>query len=184
MIPYRPDRVLVQTESWQDKMTAEILGRLVGVPVSTIDRTDDALAELSRSSDPRVSGKKTLILARNAGRFMKVCPGSGAEICCNYYVLNFALNCHFECTYCILQSYLGNPALVIFTNCEALLAEVAGQLAAQPERFYLPAYVGPRGWVALRLDRGAIDWEEVSEIVTMSYRLAAPKTLVKRLPPP
>ncbi len=31
---------------------------------------------------------------------------------------------------------------------------------AQPERFYLPAYIGPRGWVALRLDAGKIDWDE------------------------
>jgi len=136
MASYRPDRILVQTESWQDKMTAEILSRLAGVPVRTIDGADEALAELSRSSDPHVSGKKTLILARNSARFMKACPGSGAEICCNYHVLNFALNCQFECTYCILQSYLDNPALVVFTNCEALLAEVADQVAARPDQFF------------------------------------------------
>jgi phosphoribosylglycinamide formyltransferase-1 len=49
--------------------------------------------------------------------------------------------------------------------------------ASQPERFYLPAYVGPRGWVALRLDRGAVDWEEVEELIATSYRLVAPKKL-------
>jgi hypothetical protein len=54
-------------------------------------------------------------------------------------------------------------------------------VAAQPERFYLPAYIGPRGWVALRLDRGKIDWEEVGELVTGSYRLIAPKRLLKDL---
>ena len=36
---------------------------------------------------------------------------------------------------------------------------------AQPERFYLPAYIASRGWVALRLDRGEIDWEEVRELL-------------------
>jgi predicted DNA-binding protein (MmcQ/YjbR family) len=46
---------------------------------------------------------------------------------------------------------------------------------AEPDRFYSPAYIGPKGWVGLRLDRGAIDWEEVADFVTESYRLAAPK---------
>jgi predicted DNA-binding protein (MmcQ/YjbR family) len=48
---------------------------------------------------------------------------------------------------------------------------------AQPERFYLPAYIASRGWVALRLDRGEIDWEEVRELLHDSYRRVAPKRL-------
>ena len=48
----------------------------------------------------------------------------------------------------------------------------------EPDRFYIPAYIGPRGWVGLRLDRGALDWNEVSDFVTSSYRLVAPKKLV------
>ncbi|HLK49633.1 MAG TPA: MmcQ/YjbR family DNA-binding protein [Bryobacteraceae bacterium] len=50
-------------------------------------------------------------------------------------------------------------------------------VAAQPKRFYLPAYIGPRGWVALRLDLGKVDWNEVAELVQCSYRLMAPKRL-------
>jgi predicted DNA-binding protein (MmcQ/YjbR family) len=50
-------------------------------------------------------------------------------------------------------------------------------IAAQPERFYMPAYIGPRGWVALRLDRGAVDWKEVAELVKTSYQLVAPKRI-------
>jgi phosphoribosylglycinamide formyltransferase-1 len=49
--------------------------------------------------------------------------------------------------------------------------------AAQPERFYIPAYLGSRGWVGLRLDTSEIDWEEVTELVSGSYRLVAPKRL-------
>jgi hypothetical protein len=37
-------------------------------------------------------------------------------------------------------------------------------LAAQPDRFYLPAYIGSKGWVALRLDLAEIDWDEVTEL--------------------
>ena len=48
---------------------------------------------------------------------------------------------------------------------------------AQPDRFYLPAYIASRGWVALRLDVGKIDWDEVKELLAGSYTLVAPKRL-------
>jgi hypothetical protein len=51
-----------------------------------------------------------------------------------------------------------------------------------PERFYIPSYTGPRGWVALRLDRPDLDWAELAELVETSYRLIAPRGLVARLP--
>ena len=66
---------------------------------------------------------------------------------------------------------------IVSVASKALPGDNAVLTVAQPARFYLPAYVGPRGWVALRLDRGEIDWEEVSELVTGSYRLIAPKRL-------
>ena len=50
-------------------------------------------------------------------------------------------------------------------------------VAAQPRRFYLPAYMAHNGWVGLRLDVGKIDWDEVSELVRGSYQLIAPKKL-------
>ena len=48
-------------------------------------------------------------------------------------------------------------------------------VALDPSRFYLPAYIGPRGWIGLRLDVGKIDWEEVADFIGDSYRLVAPK---------
>jgi hypothetical protein len=50
-------------------------------------------------------------------------------------------------------------------------------IASDPIRFYMPAYIGPRGWVGLRLDIGEVDWSEVRELITDSYLLAAPKSL-------
>ena len=52
---------------------------------------------------------------------------------------------------------------------------------AQPKRFYLPAYIASRGWVALRLDVGKIDWDEVRELLVSSYTLIAPKRLADRV---
>ncbi len=41
---------------------------------------------------------------------------------------------------------------IVAVTCKALPGENAALAAAQPKRYYLPAYIGPRRWVALRLD--------------------------------
>ena len=53
-------------------------------------------------------------------------------------------------------------------------------IETEPERFYRPAYVGPSGWIGVRLDRD-VDWEEITGIIEDAYRMKAPKTLVKQL---
>jgi predicted DNA-binding protein (MmcQ/YjbR family) len=47
-------------------------------------------------------------------------------------------------------------------------------------RYYRPAYVDTKGWLGVTLGRGT-DWDEIRELVTTSYCLIAPKTLVKKL---
>jgi spore photoproduct lyase len=136
MISYRPDELLVHAESWQDDLTLKIIDRFPGIPVRTITHPDVVLEELNRSSDPHASGKRKLILSRHPGSFLKECPGSGAEICCNYFVINYASNCHLECTYCILQSYLNNPAMMVFTNAGDLCTEVRDMLARSPRQMF------------------------------------------------
>ncbi len=66
---------------------------------------------------------------------------------------------------------------IVAVTCKVMAAENAALVAAQKNRFYLPAYIGPKGWVALRLDIGKIDWDEVSDLLTASYLLIAPKRL-------
>ena len=64
---------------------------------------------------------------------------------------------------------------------KAELGENEELAQADPSRFYVPAYIGPRGWAAVRLDRGPVDWDEVAELAKASYCAVAPKTLVARL---
>jgi predicted DNA-binding protein (MmcQ/YjbR family) len=66
---------------------------------------------------------------------------------------------------------------IVAVTCKVLPGDNTALAAANPARFYMPAYIGSKGWVALRLDTGDIDWEEVTEMVTGSYRLIAPKRL-------
>jgi len=51
----------------------------------------------------------------------------------------------------------------------------------QDERFFYPAYMGPFGWLGLDLSVADLDWAEVRELVDASYRLVAPKKLIKVL---
>jgi predicted DNA-binding protein (MmcQ/YjbR family) len=53
-------------------------------------------------------------------------------------------------------------------------------VGADPARFFVPPYVGHRGWIGVRLD-GAVDWDEVADLVGESYRMTAPKRLRARL---
>ncbi len=53
-------------------------------------------------------------------------------------------------------------------------------VAAEPERFFRPPYVGGRGWLGVWLDV-PVDWAEIAEIVTDAYRVIAPKKLVAQL---
>ena len=70
---------------------------------------------------------------------------------------------------------------IVGVTCKVFAGENKSLVKAQPRRFYLPAYVASRGWVALRLDRGKIDWTEVRDLVLTSYALVAPKRLAEKI---
>jgi predicted DNA-binding protein (MmcQ/YjbR family) len=57
------------------------------------------------------------------------------------------------------------------------LGEHVEHVKRAPDRFYLPRFLGRRGWCGLRLDQGDIDWDEVRALALISYNLAAPKAL-------
>ncbi|MEA3262940.1 MAG: phosphoribosylglycinamide formyltransferase [Pseudomonadota bacterium] len=64
----------------------------------------------------------------------------------------------------------------------ALLVKISGPdeqaqlIENDPERYYRPAYFGD-GWIAMRLDLGRNDWDEIGEWLARSWRSVAPKKL-------
>jgi predicted DNA-binding protein (MmcQ/YjbR family) len=50
------------------------------------------------------------------------------------------------------------------------------------DRFFIPPYVGPSGWVGAWLD-GRVDWEELAVLLRDAYLLVAPKRLAAQLVP-
>ena len=81
-----------------------------------------------------------------------------------------------------LDDHHGDGIVSVCVKSE--LGENVDRTRRDPERYYLPAYIGPRGWFGLRLDRGRVDWREVANVVERSYRLTAPKTLLAKLDGP
>ena len=72
---------------------------------------------------------------------------------------------------------------IVGFTCKVLPGENNSLVVAQPAKFYRPAYLASRGWVALRLDRGKINWGEVRELLLGSYAMIAPKRLAERVTP-
>jgi predicted DNA-binding protein (MmcQ/YjbR family) len=66
----------------------------------------------------------------------------------------------------------GRPALW----CKAPPGNQEHLVTADPARFFVPPYVGHKGWIGMWLDRG-VDWREVAVVVRRSYRLTAPRRL-------
>jgi hypothetical protein len=64
--------------------------------------------------------------------------------------------------------------------CAAPPGEQEALVAARPDRFFVPPYVGGRGWLGVRMD-GSPDWAEIAELCTEAYRMIAPRRLVAQL---
>jgi hypothetical protein len=64
--------------------------------------------------------------------------------------------------------------------CAAPLGAQEESVATDPGRYFVPPYVGTRGWLGVRLD-GEVDWDEVAERCGDAYRTVAPARLVALL---
>lgn len=139
MKEYQPDVIYLETAVEESPITRNVLESLPFVPVEKIDSSLELLANVKEWRPSIAKAKKSLVLAEHKGEFFKACPGQQSKgasknVCCNYFVINFATNCHMECSYCYLQAYLNFPHIVIYANIEKLLAELRHSIANQPER--------------------------------------------------
>jgi hypothetical protein len=85
----------------------------------------------------------------------------------------------------IFAYYLNNhhDDKIISVCCKVLPGENSFLVESDPRRFYLPAYIGSRGWIALRMDLATLNWSEVKELIRGSYLQSAPKRLAALVEP-
>ena len=55
-----------------------------------------------------------------------------------------------------------------------------GLVEAKPALFFVPPYVGPSGWIGLRLDGRNIPWDLVAGMLEEGYRMVAPKKAITK----
>jgi hypothetical protein len=67
----------------------------------------------------------------------------------------------------LVQAAAGNQSLMV---------------RAAPDRFFVPPYLGPSGWVGVWLN-GRVNWKELAGLLEDGYRLVAPRRLVAVLDP-
>jgi hypothetical protein len=67
--------------------------------------------------------------------------------------------------------------------CAAPVGAQDELIDTEPDRFFCPPYVGGRGWIGVRLDRG-VDWGELAAVCADAYRTIAPKKLIAQLDTP
>jgi predicted DNA-binding protein (MmcQ/YjbR family) len=115
---------------------------------------------------------------RNLARLIKIClalPGAEHEPMGDHSA--FSVRKRKFAYY--LNSHHGDGIVSVCFRTERGENQVL--LASDQVRFYSPAYIGPRGWVGLRLDTGKIDWNEVADFIADSYRQVAPKRLTGQI---
>jgi len=160
MQKYRPEKILIEKTVAGKALTGQVLENLAGVPVEIIPSTDDLLSEYQKHAADIPSGftssKKILLLAEQKGNFLKKCPGQQSRgeslnVCCDYFVINSASNCHMECSYCYLQGYLNFPYMIIYANTDKLLDELETSFSSQPETLF-------RAGTGELSDSLALDW--------------------------
>jgi hypothetical protein len=61
--------------------------------------------------------------------------------------------------------------------CKSSLSEQRRLVKDDPESFFVPAYLGSKGWIAIRLDLNEVDWETVTELARRAYQDVAPRKL-------
>lgn len=67
----------------------------------------------------------------------------------------------------------------------AVLVKTAGAdeqamlIEMEPDLYFRPAYLGPSGWIAIRLDRRETDWDRVGDRIAQSWEMVAPRRFLE-----
>lgn len=85
---------------------------------------------------------------------------------------NFRVRSKTFATYCV--NHHGDGRIALWLNAPE--GAQALYTRAEPKHFFVPPYVGPRGWLGVHLDKG-ISWKRVAKLVREAYEKVAPRTL-------
>lgn len=119
------DHVFIDELARGSAVAERFMSAFPSTKISFVTETpfSESRGELSAREFDR--SKRNLFVTPFKGQFFKRCPGSRPGLaCCNYFVLNWGLQCDMNCSYCYLQSFINTPALTIYSNLDSALAEL------------------------------------------------------------
>ncbi len=133
MFPFEIERIYLDEKAEQDWMTQRVLKNLSHISVERVEDKRSLIKRFLCTDDPLKAGKKSLFITHFYGKRLKPCPGTSGHICCGYHVISPITNCPMDCSYCVLQNYLNNPLLTLYSNLDDLLQEIDGFLSSRSQ---------------------------------------------------
>jgi spore photoproduct lyase len=119
------ERVFIDRRARESALSLRLQSLFPSDRVEFVDQTPFAESKGELSSREFDRSKKNLFITPFKGQFFKRCPGSQPGLaCCNYFVLNWGLQCDMNCSYCYLQSFINTPVLTLYSNIEDALSEL------------------------------------------------------------
>jgi hypothetical protein len=79
----------------------------------------------------------------------------------------------------LLDNHHGDERVAL--NCKTASGVNTTLTRVAPDRFFIPKYVGARGWLGLWLDVTKVDWTQVQDVIREAYCLVAPRSLAAKL---
>lgn len=119
------DNLFIDERSRDSALAARLLALFPASQVKFVTEQPfvESKGELSAREFDR--SKRNIFVTPYKGKFFKRCPGSQPGLaCCNYFVLNWGLQCDMNCSYCYLQSFINTPVLTLYSNLDSALDEL------------------------------------------------------------
>ncbi|MDZ7369584.1 MAG: DNA photolyase [candidate division KSB1 bacterium] len=117
---FHPRIIFVEEAVSRSPLAQRVLQQFPDVPVEPAEA--DAL--LSGAAGRTRDLRGAILLAKQRGPFLRLCPGTKHHLCCLYHNLDVVAGCDLDCSYCVLQGYLNTPLITVYCNWDDLFAEL------------------------------------------------------------
>jgi spore photoproduct lyase len=132
---FRPQKILVEETIQGLPFVQQILSGCANAPIEIIPDANQII-RAAQEGENRERWQGSLLLAKQRGPFLRLCPGTPRHICCMYHNLDVAAGCDLDCSYCILQAYLNTPLVTLYCNLDDLFLELSQSLSSHPDQFF------------------------------------------------
>lgn len=132
---FQPSKIYIEESVAHTEWTQRILSKYQSIPQVVIHDANYLIQDVANNLNTE-SWKRNILLAKQRGPFLRLCPGTQNHICCMYHNLDVAAGCDLGCTYCILQGYLNTPLITFYCNIDDMVDELNATLQNHPKQFY------------------------------------------------